>query len=85
MAKTAAFHGRISAGIDCKLKIVIYVFTEQGAMESPETEVNKSGVQRPSGCSRHPVAKQRFKLHAKHLKTQHMLPYEHNKLVKLFS
>ena len=28
MAKTAAFHGRISAGIDCKLKMVIHVFTE---------------------------------------------------------
>ena len=28
MAKTAAFHGRISAGIDYKLKIVIHVITE---------------------------------------------------------
>jgi len=28
MAKTAAFHGRILAGIDCKLKMVIHVFTE---------------------------------------------------------
>jgi hypothetical protein len=30
MAKTAAFYGRISAGIDCKLKMVIDVFTELG-------------------------------------------------------
>jgi len=36
MAKTAVFHGRISAGIDCKLKIVIHVFTEQGAMGIPK-------------------------------------------------
>jgi len=28
MAKTADFHGRISAGIDCKHKMVIHVFTE---------------------------------------------------------
>ena len=31
-------------------------------MESPEAEVNKSGVQRPSGCSLHPDAKQQIKL-----------------------
>jgi len=35
MAKTAVFHGRLllinNAGIDCKLKNDIYVFTESGA------------------------------------------------------
>ena len=32
MTKTAAFHGRISAVIDCKLKMVIYVFHRVGAL-----------------------------------------------------
>ena len=36
MVKTAAFHGRISAGIGCSHKMLIYVFTELGATGSPE-------------------------------------------------
>jgi len=32
MAKTAAFHGRISAGIGCKLKMATHVFTELGSV-----------------------------------------------------
>ena len=47
MAKTAAFHGRISAGIDCKLKMAIYVFTELGAAGVPR---GGAAVRRPLGA-----------------------------------
>ena len=46
MAKTAAFHGRISAGIDCKLKMVIRVFTEWGVAGAPR---GGAAVRRPLG------------------------------------
>ena len=58
MAKTAAFHGRISAGIDCKLKMGIYVFTELGLRGSPEGRRRQC----PFGCCRHRDAKRRIKL-----------------------
>ncbi len=58
MAKTAAFHGRISAGIDCKLKIAIHVFTVLGLRGVPRG----GRRQTPFGCCRHRDAKQDSKL-----------------------
>jgi len=46
MAKTAVFHGRISAGIDCKRKMAIHVFTEQGVAGVPR---GGAAVRRPLG------------------------------------
>ncbi|WP_441003309.1 hypothetical protein [Pseudocolwellia agarivorans] len=34
--RSLVVHGRISVVIDCKLKMAIHVFTEPGAMGSPE-------------------------------------------------
>lgn len=58
MAKAAAFHGRISAGIDCKLKMAIHVFTELGLRGVPRG----GRRQTPFGCRRHSDAKQITKL-----------------------
>ena len=60
MAKTADFHGRISAGIDCKHKMVIHVFTEW-ALWGLERGAERSF---PFLCCRHRDAKQNSKLRA---------------------
>jgi len=47
MAKTAAFHGRLSAGIGCSLNMMIYVFTELGVGGVPR---GGTAVRRPLGA-----------------------------------